>query len=78
MNAAPNSKLALHLHHFALAEGGEKTLGQEVDAVITYGYNKAYSVQWGGFFFLPGDAMELMKGGDKPAFKTYLQTLANF
>ena len=78
MNAAPNTKLALHMHHFALAEGGEKALGQEVDAVLTHSYNKAYRMQWGGSFFLPGAAMETMKGGDEPAFKTYLQTLANF
>ena len=78
MKTAANTKLAVHLHHFALAEGQDKTLGQELDAIVTHKYNKAYSIQWGGLVFLPGDAMEAIKGGNDLAFKTYLQTLANF
>lgn len=78
MKTAEKTKLAVHLHHFALAQGKDKGLGQELDAVLTHSYNKAYSIQLGGLFFLPGDAMEALKGGDDPAFKLYLQTLANF
>ena len=79
MKTAPNTRLALHLHHFSLAAGAEKALGQEVDAVLSYDYSEVYALQGGTLVFVPGDAMKAMPGGgDELAFRVYLQTRVNF
>ena len=78
MKVAANAKLALHLHNFSLFEGNSKKLGQEVDAIFSYSYNKACAIQWGGLLFVPDDGMKTLKGNDDLAFKTYVQTRVNF
>lgn len=74
----PQAKMDLHLHNFSLAAGGEKALGQEIDAVLNYAYNPATQIQWGASLFLPGDAMEAMRGSDDLAFKVYWQNTVSF
>ena len=78
MSASEKTRVGLHLHHFALAEGAVKNLGQEADVVMTYAYNDFCSIQWGGLIFVPGDAMKGTRGGEDPGFKTYLQAVASF
>ncbi len=78
MKLTPQTKLDLHLHHFSLAEGGEKALGQEIDAVLSYARNPAAQIQWGASLFLPGDAMEALRGSGDPALKAYWQTTVSF
>jgi hypothetical protein len=78
MSASEKTRVALHLHHFALAEGAVKNLGQEADVVLTYAYNDFCTIQWAGLIFVPGDAMKATRGGEDPGFKTYLQTVASF
>lgn len=75
---SPQAKMDLHLHNFSLAVGGEKALGQEIDAVLNYAHNPAAQIQWGASFFLPGDAMEAMRGSGDPAFKVYWQNAVSF
>jgi len=78
MKAAAQVDVGLHLHHFSLAEGREKVLGQEVDLILTYQHNAACALHWGGLVFVPGEAMKSMKRGDDLAVKTYLQTAVVF
>ncbi|MFH1571429.1 MAG: alginate export family protein [Gemmatimonadota bacterium] len=77
MSASEEVRLGLHVHHFALVEGTGNNLGQEADVVLTYQYNPACTVSWGGLIFVPSDAMKATRGED-PAFKTYLQTAVRF
>ena len=78
MSASESVRVGLHVHHFALAEGAEKALGQEADAIVTYRYNSATVLQWGGMIFVPSDAMKLSRGGEDPAFKTFMQLEVRF
>ena len=78
MKVTKQAKLLFHVHDFSLFEGSVKKLGQEVDVVVDYGYNKAFSIQWGGLVFVPGEGMKRLQTGEDPAFKTYLQTVLNF
>ncbi len=73
MSASETVRVGLHVHHFALAKGAEKALGQEADAIVTYRYNPVTTLHWGGTIFVPSDAMKLRRGGDDPAFKTFMQ-----
>ena len=77
MSASEDVRIGLHIHHFALVEGAEKSLGQEADVVMTYVFNPACTIGWGGMVFVPSDAMKVTRGED-PAFKTYLQTMVRF
>lgn len=77
MSASEEVRIGLHLHHFALAEGGDKNLGQEADVILTYQFNPACTIGWGGMIFVPSDAMKAGRGED-PAFKTFLQTAVRF
>jgi len=77
MSASEDVRIGLHVHHFALVEGQEKNLGQEADVVLSYAFNPACTIGWGGMIFVPSDAMKAMRGED-PAFKTYLQTEVRF
>jgi len=77
MSASEEVRLALHLHHFALVEGAQNKLGQEADVTLSYTFNPACTVGWGGMVFVPGDAMKATEGED-PAFKTYLETTVRF
>jgi len=74
---ASDTKLDHHFHHFALAEGEDAGLGQEIDLLVSHKRGGA-SFQWGALMFLPGDAMEVMKGGSDVAFKGYFQAGATF
>jgi hypothetical protein len=79
LSASESTRLVLHIHHFTLAKSaGAKNMGQEADVLLTHQLNSATSVQWGGLIFVPGDAMKAFKGGEDPAFKMYLQTIARF
>ena len=78
VNTAQSARLDLHLHHFALAEGASKMLGQEVDAVFSYTYNPACLLQVGARVFVPDDAMQSLRGGADPALKPYLQLVGEF
>ena len=78
MSASERTRVGLHLHHFALVKGAVKNLGQEADVILTYEFNEFCTIQWAGLIFVPGDGMKAMRGGDDPAFKTYLQTVARF
>ena len=76
--ASEHVTVGLHVHHFSLAEGADKNLGQELDAIVTLRFNEAFTVNWGGLIFVPSDAMKASRGGEDPAFKTYLQSAVNF
>lgn len=78
MSASETVRVGLHIHHFSLAKGADKNLGQEADAVVTYRYNAATSVHWAGTIFVPSDAMKLSRGGEDPAFKTLMQIEVRF
>jgi hypothetical protein len=80
MSAAEAVRVGLHVHHFQLATAGAfgKSLGQEADAVVTYEYNAATTLHWGGSIFVPGDAMKGATGGEDPAFVTWMQLTARF
>lgn len=80
LSASESTRLALHIHHFTFAKssGSGKSLGQEADVLLTHTLNSATSVMWGGLIFVPGDAMKATTGGEDPAFKMYLQTVAKF
>ena len=77
MSASEDVRVRLHIHHFILAEGEDKNLGQEADVIVNYQFNPACEVSWGGMVFVPSDAVKLTRGED-PAFKTYLQVGARF
>ncbi|HCV26170.1 MAG TPA: hypothetical protein DGN59_22190, partial [Candidatus Latescibacteria bacterium] len=78
MSASESVRVGLHVHHFTLAKGVEKGLGQEADAIVTYRYNAATTLHWGGMIFVPSDAMKLSRGGEDPAFKTFMQLEVRF
>ena len=78
MSASERTRVGLHLHHFALTKGAVKSLGQEADVILTYDFNEFCTIQWAGLIFVPGDGMKAMRGGEDPAFKTYLQVMARF
>ena len=78
MSASETVRVGLHVHHFALAKGAKKVLGQEADAVVTYRYSSATVLHWGGMIFVPSDAMKLSRGGEDPAFKTFMQLEVRF
>ena len=80
LSASESTRLALHIHHFTFAKstGNGKNLGQEADVLLTHTLNSATSIQWGGLIFVPGDATKASTGGEDPAFKMYLQTVARF
>ena len=78
MSASESVRVGLHLHHFQLAKGVEKNLGQEADVILSYRFNEATSFDWGGLIFVPSDAMKASRGGEDPAFKTYSQLLVRF
>jgi len=77
MSASEDVRVRLHIHHFALAKGEDKNLGQEADVIVDYQFNPACEVSWGGMVFVPSDAVKLTRGED-PAFKTYLQVGTRF
>ena len=79
MSASETVRVGLHLHNFTLVEDtvGDKSLGQEADAVVTWNYNGATEYHWGGSIFVPGDGMKLSRGED-PAFKTWMQLSVRF
>ena len=80
MSASETVRVGLHLHNFTLVEDtvGDKSLGQEADAVVTWNYNGATEYHWGGSIFVPGDGMKLRSGGEDPAFKTWMQLSVRF
>lgn len=78
MSASEDVRVGLHIHHFALAEGADKSLGQEADVIVDYQFNPACQVSWGGMVFVPSDAAKLTRKGEDPAFKTYLQMGTRF
>lgn len=80
MSASKTVRVGLHLHNFVLVEDtvGDKALGQEADAVVTWDYNEVTEYHWGGSIFVPGDGMKLRSGGEDPAFKTWMQLLVRF
>jgi hypothetical protein len=57
---------------------GDKALGQEADAVVTWDYSEVTEYHWGGSIFVPGDGMKLRSGGEDPAFKTWMQLVVRF
>lgn len=67
-------------HHFSYAQsvGGEKTLGQEVDIVAQYRYNKNLTFDIGASAFLPDHLMRQRFNGSDAALWWYLQTTATF
>jgi len=77
MSASEDVRVSLHIHHFALAEAEEKSLGQEADVIVDYQFNPFCEVSWGGMVFVPSDAVKDTRGED-PAFKTYLQVGTRF
>ncbi len=80
MSASETVRVGLHLHNFTLLEDtiGDKALGQEADAVVTWNYSEVTEYHWGGSIFVPGDGMKLRSGGEDPAFKTWMQLLVRF
>lgn len=77
--ASENVRVGVQVHQFSLASGaGGKNLGQEADAVATFRFNDAFSVDWGGLIFVPGSAMKVRRNGEDPAFKTYFHSSVNF
>lgn len=80
MSASETVRIGLHVHNFALLEDtfGDKALGQEADAVVTWNYSEVTEYHWGGSVFVPGDGMKLRSGGEDPAFKTWMQLLVRF
>lgn len=80
MSASETVRVGLHLHNFVLVEDtiGDKALGQEADAVVTWNYSDVTEYHWGGSIFVPGDGMKLRSGGEDPAFKTWMQLLVHF
>jgi hypothetical protein len=67
-------------HHFSYAQsvGGEKALGQEVDIVAQYRYNKNLTFDVGTSVFLPDHLMRQQFHGSDAALWGYLQTTASF
>lgn len=80
MSASETVRVGLHLHNFVLVEDtvGDKDLGQEADAVVTWDYSDVAEYHWGGSIFVPGDGMKLRSGGEDPAFKTWMQLVVRF
>lgn len=80
MSASETVRVGLHLHNFTLVEDtfGDKALGQEADAIVTWNYSEVTEFHWGGTIFVPGDGMKLRSGGEDPAFKTWMQLLVRF
>ncbi len=80
MSASETVRVGLHVHNFVLVEDtiGDKALGQEADAVVTFAYNEVTEYHWGGSIFVPADGMKLRSGGEDPAFKTWMQLLVRF
>ena len=80
MSASETVRVGLHLHNFVLLEDtiGDKALGQEADAVVTWDYSEVTEYHWGGSIFVPGDGMKLRSGGEDPAFKTWMQLVVRF
>jgi hypothetical protein len=67
-------------HHFSYArsQNGEKTLGQELDIVTLYRYNKSLSFECGVSAFLPTHLMRTRFGGASTAFWGYLTAHVTF
>lgn len=79
LSAAPTVRVGLHVHHFALAEGGgDRNLGEEADAIVTYEYDEVTTFHWGGSIFVPSDGMTARRGGEDLALKTWLQLSVRF
>ena len=78
--ASEDVRVGLQVHQLSLASGGEggRNLGQEADAVLTFRFNDAFAIDWGGLIFVPGNAMKVLRNGEDPAFKTYFQSSVSF
>jgi len=72
--------LNLTLHNFNLAEelSGKKDLGNEIDIVIDWKYNKFVSFEGGYSAFLPGKVLNQKFVGYDVAHWAYLSTMFNF
>lgn len=72
------------LHNFTLAEklnppmSNETELGQEIDFVLNWRYNKHVSFECGGGLFLPGRVMRDKFGGNDIAHWGYITTSFSF
>ncbi len=67
-------------HDFRLAEEyvGRLVLGQEVDLIGRYSYNRFLTFELGGGVFLPDEIMEFAFGGSDPGLWGYLSVHAKF
>ncbi len=72
------------LHHFTLAEklnppvSDETELGQEIDFVLNWKYNKHVSFECGGGLFAPGKVMVNKFGGNNVSHWGYITTSFSF
>ncbi|MBX2990070.1 MAG: alginate export family protein [Bacteroidetes bacterium] len=78
----PSEKLSLNIwfHHFAYHQSiaGQRTLGQEIDVVLTLRYNRNVNFEVGTSVFLPASAMRQRFNGSDAAFWGYLLTMVTF
>lgn len=70
--------LWLHDFSFAQAVGGEKHLGQELDVVAAYRYNKNVSFELGISAFVPDHLMRQRFNAASTSFWGYLTTMVTF
>jgi len=72
-------KFNAHFHNFQTAKGDEKNLGNELDLILDYQYNKVASFQFGVSAFVPGDLTEQIFGGnDDIGFWSHTTFLVTF
>lgn len=76
----PSSTLSLWVHDFAAAEspGGKSTMGQEIDIVGVWRYNKHAVFEMGLSGFLPGEVMRSRFSGSDVATWAYLSASVAF
>jgi hypothetical protein len=79
-NPADNTTLSFTLHTFSLAESlaGEKALGQELDIVGNWKYNKFVSFEVGACAFIPGIVMRSTFDGADVSQWAYITALVSF
>lgn len=73
-----NSHIALHNFNLSEKLDGEKQLGQELDLVVNWKYNKYLQFELGGGIFIPGKVMQAKFRGYDISHWAYLTTLMQF